>query len=171
MFASSNYTFLPRLLPSHCCWRQLCETLGFEETEELQNPPAGWGLRGKAVSKRNTSYIFPALDKIITHSSCHRWGTSASTAVVLTWRLPDQMCASTFASSGTNSRYRYDTTWYDLKKLLLSVFFKLHKCFKSIPFQVLSEHTALATGVRFGGNSQFLVSASFDRTLKVYGSS
>merc|ERR1711934_1129902 len=37
--------------------------------------------------------------------------------------------------------------------------------------EVLSEHTALATGVNFGGNSQFLVSASFDRTLKVYGSS
>ena len=170
MFASFIYTFLPRLLPSYCCWRQLCETLGFEETEELQNPPAGWGLWGKAVSFRIKWYLFNALDKMITHSSCLRWGISASTAVVHTWRLPDQMCASTFASSGTNSRYRHDTTWYDLEELLLSIF-SSYTCFNSIPFQVLSEHTALATGVRFGGNSQFLVSASFDRTLKVYGSS
>ena len=35
-----------RLLPCDCSWRQLCEALGFEETEELQDPPAWWGLRG-----------------------------------------------------------------------------------------------------------------------------
>ena len=35
--------------------------------------------------------------------------------------------------------------------------------------QVLSDHTAMATGVRFGQNSQFMASTSMDRTLKIYG--
>jgi len=48
---------------------------------------------------------------------------------------------------------------------------RVYLCKQWNELKVLSEHTALATGVRFGGNSQFLVSASFDRTLKVYGSS
>ena len=32
------------------------------------------------------------------------------------------------------------------------------------------DHTALATGVRFGDNANFLVSTSLDRSLKVYSS-
>jgi len=48
---------------------------------------------------------------------------------------------------------------------------RVYLCKQWNELKVLSEHTALATGVRFGGNSQFLVSSSFDRTLKVYGSS
>ena len=34
---------------------------------------------------------------------------------------------------------------------------------------VFNDHTALATGVRFGNNSTFVASASMDRSLKVFG--
>lgn len=33
---------------------------------------------------------------------------------------------------------------------------------------VFNDHTALATGVRFGQNAGYLVSASMDRSLKFY---
>jgi len=47
---------------------------------------------------------------------------------------------------------------------------RVYHCKKWTELKVLSEHTAMATGVRFGGHSQFLASTSMDRTLKVYGS-
>jgi len=34
---------------------------------------------------------------------------------------------------------------------------------------VFNDHTASATGVRFGDNASFIASTSFDRTLKIYG--
>jgi len=47
---------------------------------------------------------------------------------------------------------------------------RVYLCKQWNELKVLNEHTAMATGVRFGGNSQFLASTSMDRTLKVYGS-
>lgn len=35
--------------------------------------------------------------------------------------------------------------------------------------KVMTDHTAMATGVRFGDNSRFIASTSMDRTLKIYG--
>lgn len=35
--------------------------------------------------------------------------------------------------------------------------------------KILNEHTALATGVRFGKNVHYVASTSMDRTLKIYG--
>lgn len=48
---------------------------------------------------------------------------------------------------------------------------RVYLCKQWTELKVMSEHTAMATGVRFGTNSQFLASTSMDRTLKVYGSS
>ena len=35
--------------------------------------------------------------------------------------------------------------------------------------KILNDHTALATGVRFGKNAHYIASTSMDRTLKLYG--
>jgi pre-mRNA-processing factor 19 len=35
--------------------------------------------------------------------------------------------------------------------------------------KVFNDHTATATGVRFGRHAQWLASTSMDRTLKLYG--
>ena len=38
----------------------------------------------------------------------------------------------------------------------------------NLDIQVLSEHTAMATGVRFGERANYIGSTSMDRTLKIY---
>ena len=35
--------------------------------------------------------------------------------------------------------------------------------------KTFNDHTALATGVRFGYNGAFIASASMDRSLKIFG--
>nr|CAG4651733.1 EOG090X0489 [Triops cancriformis] len=46
---------------------------------------------------------------------------------------------------------------------------KVFLCKQWQELKVFNDHTALATGVRFGSDAQFLYSVSMDRTLKVYG--
>jgi len=46
---------------------------------------------------------------------------------------------------------------------------RVYLCKQWTDLKVFNDHTAMATGVRFGTNSQFLASTSMDRTLKVYG--
>ena len=42
-------------------------------------------------------------------------------------------------------------------------------CKQWTELKTFNEHTAIATGVRFGKNASFLASTSMDRTMKVYG--
>merc|ERR1712123_508595 len=48
---------------------------------------------------------------------------------------------------------------------------KVYLCKQWTELKVFNDHTAMATGIRFGANSQFLASTSMDRTLKLYGES
>ncbi|XP_050432768.1 pre-mRNA-processing factor 19 [Adelges cooleyi] len=46
---------------------------------------------------------------------------------------------------------------------------RVYMCKQWQELKVFNDHTALATGIRFGKNSQFIASTSMDRTLKLYG--
>ncbi|CAH2241042.1 jg4111 [Pararge aegeria aegeria] len=46
---------------------------------------------------------------------------------------------------------------------------RVYLCRQWQELKVFNEHTASATGVRFGKNAQYLASTSMDRTLKLYG--
>merc|ERR1711892_1234083 len=46
---------------------------------------------------------------------------------------------------------------------------RVYLCKQWNELKVMNDHTAMATGVRFGENSQYLASTSMDRTLKIYG--
>jgi len=48
-------------------------------------------------------------------------------------------------------------------------FFSVYMCKQWQELKVFNDHTALATGIRFGKHSQFIASTSMDRTLKLYG--
>jgi len=45
---------------------------------------------------------------------------------------------------------------------------RVYLCKQWEPLKVVSEHTAIATGVRFGQNASYLATTSMDRTLKIY---
>ncbi|XP_058807455.1 pre-mRNA-processing factor 19 [Phymastichus coffea] len=47
---------------------------------------------------------------------------------------------------------------------------RIYLCKLWSELKVLNDHTALATGVRFGKNAHYIASTSMDRTLKLYGS-
>ncbi|XP_043279544.1 pre-mRNA-processing factor 19-like [Venturia canescens] len=46
---------------------------------------------------------------------------------------------------------------------------RIYLCKQWQELKVLNEHTATATGVRFGKHAQYIASTSMDRTLKLYG--
>lgn len=47
--------------------------------------------------------------------------------------------------------------------------FRIYLCKQWQELGVFNDHTSLATGVRFGGNAEYLASTSMDRTVKFYG--
>lgn len=49
------------------------------------------------------------------------------------------------------------------------LFFRVYLCKQWQELKVFVDHTATATGVRFGRLSQYIASTSMDRTLKIYG--
>lgn len=56
--------------------------------------------------------------------------------------------------------------------LMLSVFYfssRVYLCKQWQELKVFNDHTAAATGVRFGKHAHFIASTSMDRTLKLYG--
>lgn len=48
-------------------------------------------------------------------------------------------------------------------------YFRVYLCKQWSELKVFNDHTATATGVRFGRHAQWLASTSMDRTLKLYG--
>lgn len=70
--------------------------------------------------------------------------------------------------------YTYIIQLYSYKCLLyvLSICFYCFSVYLVKQWQelkVFNDHTALATGVRFGQNASFLASTSMDRSLKLFG--
>lgn len=62
----------------------------------------------------------------------------------------------------------------ELKRSLRSltnifVTFSVYLCKQWQELAILTDHSDMATGVRFGRDAQFLASTSMDRSLKVYG--
>ena len=70
------------------------------------------------------------------------------------------------AVAGSDVRVYLCKQWNELKVCHHSIYFR---CLQIIMLKVMNDHTAAATGVRFGENSQYIASTSMDRTLKIYG--
>lgn len=47
--------------------------------------------------------------------------------------------------------------------------YRVYLCKQWTDLRVFNDHTAMATGIRFGSNASYLASTSMDRTLKIYG--
>ena len=70
------------------------------------------------------------------------------------------------AVAGSDVRVYLCKQWDVLKVMTNMV--KISTSLTSFSFQSLSEHTAQATGVRFGERANYVASTSMDRTLKIY---
>ena len=53
--------------------------------------------------------------------------------------------------------------------VIFVLIFRVYLCKQWQELKVLNDHTAAATGVRFGKHAQYIASTSMDRTLKLYG--
>lgn len=51
----------------------------------------------------------------------------------------------------------------------LYVVYRVYLCKAWQDLKIFNDHTAMATGVRFGRNARYIASTSMDRTLKIYG--
>ena len=72
------------------------------------------------------------------------------------------------AVAGSDVRVYLCKQWDVLKVKHLIISFSHQKSVLIQSFQSLSEHTAQATGVRFGERANYVASTSMDRTLKIY---
>ena len=81
---------------------------------------------------------------------------------------------SYLAVAGSDVRVYLCKQWDVLKVLTTHDHFLIFgighqkKVMPNLVIQVLSEHTAMATGVRFGERANYIGSTSMDRTLKIY---
>lgn len=71
------------------------------------------------------------------------------------------------AIAGTDVRFVISQIVFILL-LLLQFFFRIYLCKQWQDLRIFNDHTALATGVRFGKHAQYVASTSMDRTLKLY---
>lgn len=53
--------------------------------------------------------------------------------------------------------------------VVVIIIIRIYLCKQWQELKIFNDHTAMATGVRFGRNVQYIASSSMDRTLKLYG--
>lgn len=79
---------------------------------------------------------------------------------------------SYLAIAGTDIRYVGIYLNVRLRRMLFFVcfgLFRVYLCKQWQELKVFNDHTATATGIRFGKHAHYIASTSMDRTLKLYG--
>ncbi|KAK7585843.1 hypothetical protein V9T40_000022 [Parthenolecanium corni] len=96
--------------------------------------------------------------------------TAAGDACVRLWDLRK---LKNFKTLPLESGYEIKDLSFDQSGTYLAVAgtdVRVYRCSKEWEeLKIFNDHTAMATGVRFGRNAQFIVSSSMDRTVKLYG--
>lgn len=95
--------------------------------------------------------------------------TAADESVVRLWDLRK---LSNFKTIQLEDRYEVKSLSFDQSGSYLAIAgtdIRIYMCKQWQEIKTFNDHTALATGVRFGHNCSFVVSASMDRSLKVFG--
>lgn len=125
------------------------------------------------LKERTNVANFPGHSGPITSISFSENGyylaTSADDSVVKLWDLRK---LKNFKTIALDDRYEVKSLCFDQSGTYLAVAgtdVRVYLCKQWQELKVFNDHTALATGVRFGQNGTFLASASMDRSLKVFG--
>ncbi|XP_075250536.1 pre-mRNA-processing factor 19-like [Convolutriloba macropyga] len=97
--------------------------------------------------------------------------TSADDAQIKLWDLRK---LKNFKTIQLDSQYEVKSLAFDQSGTYLSVAgsdIRVYLCKQWDELCILTDHSSLATGVKFGNNADFVCSSSMDRTLKIFGSS
>lgn len=95
--------------------------------------------------------------------------TAADDACVRLWDLRK---LKNFKTIELDEGYEVKDLCFDQSGTYLAVAgsdIRVYLCKQWADLKVFNDHTAMATGVRFGRNASYLASTSMDRTLKLYG--
>jgi pre-mRNA-processing factor 19 len=95
--------------------------------------------------------------------------TAADDACVKLWDLRK---LKNFKTIQLEDNYEVKDLCFDQSGTYLAIAgtdIRVYLCKQWQELKVFNDHTALATGVRFGKHAQYLASTSMDRTLKLYG--
>lgn len=95
--------------------------------------------------------------------------TSADDSVVRLWDLRK---LKNFKTIQLEDRYEVKSLCFDQSGSYLAIAgtdIRIYMCKQWQEIKTFNDHTALATGVRFGYNGAFIASASMDRSLKIFG--
>lgn len=95
--------------------------------------------------------------------------TAAEDATVRLWDLRK---LKNFRTLQLDEGYEVSDLTFDQSGTYLAVAgtdVRVYLCKQWNNLRVFNDHTAMATGVRFGKNAEYLASTSMDRTLKIYG--
>lgn len=125
------------------------------------------------LKERTNVANFPGHSGPITSISFSENGyylaTSADDSVVKLWDLRK---LKNFKTISMEDGYEVKSLCFDQSGTYLAVAgtdVRVYLCKQWQELKVFNDHTALATGVRFGHNSTFVASASMDRSLKIFG--
>ncbi|XP_045474308.1 pre-mRNA-processing factor 19 [Harmonia axyridis] len=127
-----------------------------------------WDLKGQNNVAQFTGHL-GAITTMAFSENGYYLATAADDASIKLWDLRK---LKNFKSIQLEEGYQIKDLCFDQSGTYLAAAGSDVRVFLSKQWQelkVFNDHTAAATGVRFGKNARFLASTSMDRTLKLYG--
>lgn len=127
-----------------------------------------WDLKERANVANFPGHSGP-ISAIAFSENGYYLSTSADDSVVKLWDLRK---LKNFKTITLDEGYEVKALCFDQSGTYLAVAgtdIRLYLCKQWDNLKTFTDHTALATGVRFGLHAHFIASVSMDRTLKIYG--
>ncbi|CAL1278124.1 unnamed protein product [Larinioides sclopetarius] len=127
-----------------------------------------WDLKERANVANFPGHSGP-ISAIAFSENGYYLATSADDSVVKLWDLRKQ---KNFKTLTLDEAYEVKSLCFDQSGTYLAVAgsdIRIYLCTQWENLKTFTDHTALATGVRFGQHAHFVASVSMDRTLKIYG--
>ncbi|KAF8766950.1 Pre-mRNA-processing factor 19 like protein [Argiope bruennichi] len=127
-----------------------------------------WDLKERANVANFPGHSGP-ISAIAFSENGYYLATSADDSVVKLWDLRK---LKNFKTLTLDEAYEVKSLSFDQSGTYLAVAgsdIRIYLCKQWDNLKTFTDHTALATGVRFGQHAHFVASVSMDRTLKIYG--
>ncbi|CAG9818994.1 unnamed protein product [Phaedon cochleariae] len=127
-----------------------------------------WDLKEQSIVANFTGHS-GAITTISFSENGYYLATAADDACVKLWDLRK---LTNFKTLQLDEGYQIKDLSFDQSGTYLAVAgsdVRVYQCRQWQELKVFNDHTATATGVRFGKHARFIASTSMDRTLKLYG--